>query len=104
MGALIEATRQSGGTITGIVDRLIADGLVARAHIAGDRRVVEVTLTPAGEQRARQVIDARHADMCRILERFNDSQLADFEQLLRLFTQSIQDDLARHAPQSAIEA
>ena len=104
MGALIEATRQSGGTITGIVDRLIADGLVARAHIAGDRRVVEVTLTPAGEQRARQVIDARHADMCRILERFNDSQLADFEQLLRLFTQSIQNDLARHAPQSAIEA
>src|SRR5437867_9515035 len=95
MGTLVEATRQSGGTITGIVDRLIDDGLVVRAHAVDDRRAVEVALTREGEERARRVIDARHADMCRILGRFNDSQLADFEQLLRLFTQALQDDLAR---------
>jgi DNA-binding MarR family transcriptional regulator len=93
MGTLVEATRQSGGTITGIVDRLIDDGLVARAHTAEDRRVVEVTLTPEGEERARRVIDARHKDMCRILGQFSDSQLAQFEHLLNLFTQALHDDL-----------
>ena len=95
MGALVEATRQSGGTITGIVDRLIDDGLVARSQAAEDRRAVEVTLTPAGEERARQVADARHADMCRILARFSDAQLGDLEHLLRLFTQALGEELSR---------
>src|SRR5690348_3804804 len=45
MGALVESTRQAGGTITGIVDRLIQDGLVARAQAPDDRRAVEVKLT-----------------------------------------------------------
>jgi DNA-binding MarR family transcriptional regulator len=95
MGTLVEATRQAGGTVTGIVDRLIDDGLVARSQAADDRRAVEVRLTPAGEKRARRVVDARHADMCRILERFSDHQLAEFERLLLLFTQAICDDLGR---------
>src|SRR5919201_2193407 len=42
MGTLVDATRQSGGTVTGIVDRLISDGLAARAHATDDRRAVEV--------------------------------------------------------------
>jgi MarR family transcriptional regulator, organic hydroperoxide resistance regulator len=94
MGTLVEATRQSGGTVTGIVDRLIQDGLVERAHAADDRRAVEVRLTAAGEERARRVIVARHEDMCRILARFGDGQLAEFAHLLRLFIQALHDDLA----------
>jgi len=95
MGAIVDATRQSGGTVTGIIDRLIADGLVARAPAAADRRAVEVTLTPVGEERARRVIDARHDDMCRILSRFSDAQLSEFERLLALFTQALDDEPAR---------
>src|SRR5919198_3821475 len=49
MGVLADATQQSGGTLTGIIDRLIDDGLVERVRSAGDRRVVEVALTPVGE-------------------------------------------------------
>src|SRR5262245_45558534 len=67
MGMLVEATRQSGGTVTGIIDRLIESGLVERAHAANDRRAVEVALTSAGEARARQVGLARYEDMRRIL-------------------------------------
>jgi DNA-binding MarR family transcriptional regulator len=93
MGTLVEATRQSGGTVTGIVDRLIQDGLVERAHAADDRRAVEVKLTAAGEERSRRVIAARHEDMCRILARFGDDQLAEFAHLLRLFTEALQDDV-----------
>ena len=93
MGTLVEATHQSGGTVTGIVDRLILDGLVERAHAADDRRAVEVKLTAAGEERACRVIAARHEDMYRILARFGDEQLAEFAHLLRLFTQALRDDL-----------
>lgn len=38
----------SNGNVTGLVDRLAADGLVARAAIEGDRRATRVHLTDAG--------------------------------------------------------
>jgi DNA-binding MarR family transcriptional regulator len=101
MGALAEATQQSGGTITGIVDRLIHEGLVKRVRSNGDRRVVKVALTPAGEERVRRVLDARHKDMDQILARFNDHDLEQFERLLRLFVQGVQDHLAQDAYRSS---
>src|SRR6266545_8380210 len=85
MGALADVTQQSGGTLTGIVDRLIDDGLVERVRSASDRRVIEVTLTAAGRSRVRQVLDARREDIARILARFDASQLDQFERLLKLF-------------------
>jgi DNA-binding MarR family transcriptional regulator len=104
MGTLVEATRQSGGTVTGIIDRLIDDGLVARAHAVDDRRAVEVVLTSDGEERARRVGLARHEDMRRILAHFEDGQLAEFERLLRMFTQALHDELARGDRGKTVEA
>lgn len=101
MGALAETTQQSCGTLTGIVDRLIDDGLVERVRPSGDRRVVEVALTSKGTARARQVIEARRADMYRMLARFSDNQIVEFEQLLHIFLQGLrgvleQDERATH--------
>ena len=104
MGTLVEATRQSGGTVTGIVDRLIDDGLVARAHAIDDRRAVEVALTSAGEERAQRVNVARHEDMRRLLANFDDVQLGEFERLLRMLTLALHDELARGDRSKAVEA
>ena len=41
--------RVSNGNVTGIVDRLEADGLVARRPVAGDRRAMLARLTSQGE-------------------------------------------------------
>ncbi len=41
----------SNGNVTGIIDRLVADGLVHRAAKAGDRRTSLVRLTTAGVAR-----------------------------------------------------
>jgi len=38
----------SNGNVTGIIDRLVKDGLVIRAQRAGDRRTWLVRLTPKG--------------------------------------------------------
>jgi DNA-binding MarR family transcriptional regulator len=103
MGILVGATRQSGGTVTGIVDRLFAGGLVARVPATDDRRAVEVALTAAGEERARQVGIARHADMCRILAHFDDGELAEFERLLRRFTLAVRDELTHGDGARALE-
>lgn len=38
----------SNGNVTGIVDRLVTDGLVERASVDGDRRAMRVQLTDEG--------------------------------------------------------
>ncbi len=43
----------SNGNVTGIVDRLVADGLVARSQRNGDRRTSFITLTRKGGISAR---------------------------------------------------
>ncbi|MGY6710327.1 MAG: MarR family winged helix-turn-helix transcriptional regulator [Rhizobiaceae bacterium] len=40
----------SNGNVTGIVDRLVADGYVSRAAREGDRRTSIVSLTPRGRE------------------------------------------------------
>lgn len=40
----------SGGNITGLTDRLVAEGLVARSDDPNDRRAYTVKLTAAGQQ------------------------------------------------------
>ena len=48
MSALSRFLLVSNGNVTGIVERLVADGLVERAGRAGDRRASIVRLTDAG--------------------------------------------------------
>jgi DNA-binding MarR family transcriptional regulator len=44
-----------------LVDRLVDAGLVERRSAADDRRRIELTLTPAGRRKAREVSRARQA-------------------------------------------
>jgi DNA-binding MarR family transcriptional regulator len=49
-----EAARRcwvSAGTLTGVVDSLVEEGLVTRHPDDSDRRIVRLALTPAGKQR-----------------------------------------------------
>jgi len=50
MNELSEALKVSNGNVTGIVDRLVKDGLVIRAAVPGDRRALRVKLTAAGKK------------------------------------------------------
>ncbi|MDW3223650.1 MAG: MarR family transcriptional regulator [Paracoccaceae bacterium] len=51
MSDLSGVLRVSNGNVTGIVDRLEADGLVARKSVKGDRRAMHVLLTPDGRRK-----------------------------------------------------
>lgn len=50
MSALSEQLLVSNGNVTGIVERLVQDGLVVRTSDASDRRTTFVRMTPKGEQ------------------------------------------------------
>jgi len=68
----------SNGNVTGIVDRLVAEGFVARAQRNGDRRTSFISLTPKGS--------AAFADMATAHESWVDELLGgvsvrDAEQL-----------------------
>src|SRR5512132_580923 len=50
MGELSRRLMVTGGNVTGITTALVAEGLVERRAIAGDRRARLVRLTPAGKR------------------------------------------------------
>jgi len=48
MSEISSVLRVSNGNVTGIVDRLVEDGLVARLPVEGDRRAHRIQLTDTG--------------------------------------------------------
>ena len=49
-GQLARLLHMQANTVTTIVNALTARGLISRASADGDRRAVELTVTPAGQQ------------------------------------------------------
>lgn len=50
MNELSRRMMVTGGNVTGITDQLVAEGLVERLDVAGDRRAYRVRLTPRGRK------------------------------------------------------
>lgn len=70
-------------TITGVVDRLEAKGLVTRQVSPRDRRARELTITPSGSEtltRIRPAVDAAQQQMTRGL---SSSETAELMRLMR---------------------
>jgi DNA-binding MarR family transcriptional regulator len=63
----------SNGNVTGIIDRLVSDGLVVRVSIKGDRRATLVRLTPRGA--------VEFADMARVHEGWVSELLAELDDI-----------------------
>jgi DNA-binding MarR family transcriptional regulator len=55
----------------GLVDRLVAHGLLARESAAGDRRQVYVTLTPQGDVMLERLATAHKAELRRLWPELN---------------------------------
>ena len=59
MSDLSSVLRVSNGNVTGIVDRLVIDGILVRIPVDNDRRATTVRLTKAGREQFAQMA-ARH--------------------------------------------
>lgn len=82
MGALAGQTHHSLGTMTGIVDRLVRQGLVARRSHPTDRRVVLVQLTEGGTGTLAQVEEMRQRQMDAALTKMGEPQARNLIRLL----------------------
>jgi len=81
MGALSKQLMVSNGNVTGVVDRLVKDGLVRRASPPGDRRSYLISLTDDG-RRTFSAMAARHESW--IAELFDTLDPADINALIEL--------------------
>ncbi len=91
--ALAAATLVTQGATTKRVDRLEAQGLVARRTSARDGRLREVRLTPTGVSLVDRLIGEHLANEARLLEAFTPDERATFADLLLRLT-----DAARTPP------
>lgn len=74
---------QEPQSITSLVDRLEAQGLVRRVPSRQDRRVIHVELTPTGEQRFEQIGSATAEGLAEVLSALNGRELQTFTKSLR---------------------
>lgn len=76
----------SNGNVTGIVDRLVADGLVVRSFREGDRRTSMVRLTAAGMEMFDRMARAHENWIADLLAGIDPAEAARIAKLLRSFS------------------
>ena len=72
----------TAGNLTGIVDRLHAEGLVRRAVHPADRRAFRLTLTPKGRRLVRRAQGRHHRALTALLAGVADRDLRVLRRLL----------------------
>ena len=72
----------TSGNLTGIIDRLEAEGLVRRETEATDRRMVRMTLTPLGRKRTAEMLPQHGDDVAEMLSPVPRERLALLNELL----------------------
>jgi DNA-binding MarR family transcriptional regulator len=74
MSQLAESSHQVSATMTGIVDRLVERGLVARERDPQDRRTLRVDLTLAGRELLEQVRYHKRTWLLQFLEELSPGE------------------------------
>lgn len=76
MSELSRRLMVSNGNVTGIVDRLVEDGLVIRVEVEGDRRATRVRLTSDG-RRTFEAMAMKHAQWIQqFIDPLDDEEVA----------------------------
>jgi MarR family transcriptional regulator, 2-MHQ and catechol-resistance regulon repressor len=89
---LSNATLVTKGTLTGVLDRLVAKGLIQREAVAGDRRCTKIMLTQKGDALFRKVFAAHIAHIKPFFERaLNQKEVEHLRTLLLRIRDSFQE-------------
>ena len=97
MSELSRRMMVTGGNVTGITDQLVAEGLVDRIDVEGDRRAWRVRLTPRGRKLFNEMAREHEAW---ILEAFEGLTERDIGNLHRLLGKVKDAGRSRLAPQT----
>lgn len=82
MSELSTALMVSNGNVTGIVERLVSDGLVIRVPVSGDRRAMLVRLTERGRAFFAEMASTHEGWVSSMLSSLSDDETDELFQLL----------------------
>jgi DNA-binding MarR family transcriptional regulator len=91
MGDLARRVAVTEKTVTGLVDRLERDGLVARVRDDADRRVIHVGLTSGGEALSRRLDAEVLQALTRLLGLLDAVDRRDLFRIIEKLTKSLED-------------
>jgi DNA-binding MarR family transcriptional regulator len=90
-GELADALAQESQSVTGLIDRMEAQGWVRRVRDLADRRALRVELLPAGEAVLGDAVDAINLALDAILADVNPAEAEEFLTLLRRLGQRAEE-------------
>ena len=82
MNELSRRMMVTGGSVTGITDQLVSEGLVQRWDVAGDRRAYRVQLTPAGRAQFAAMAQQHEAWIVDAFAALSEKEVATLHRLL----------------------
>ena len=82
MNELSRRMMVTGGNVTGITDQLVAEGLVDRVDVEGDRRAYRVRLTPKGRRIFNDMAQQHEAWIVDAFAGLNERDIATLHRLL----------------------
>src|SRR5688500_11735725 len=82
MNELSRRMMVTGGNVTGITDQLVAEGLVDRVDVAGDRRAYRVRLTPKGRKLFHEMASQHESWIVDAFAGLSDKDIATLHKLL----------------------
>jgi DNA-binding MarR family transcriptional regulator len=82
MSDLAEFLQTSRPAATGIIDRLVAQGLVKRQKDMHDRRVVRIELSPQGSSIAQDILKQRHRALVHVFGKISPSDRTQYLHIL----------------------
>ena len=91
MNELSRRMMVTGGNVTGITDQLVAEGLVERMEVDGDRRAYRVRLTPRGHTVFGEMARQHEAWIVAAFEALSPREVESLYKLLGKVKQSQQD-------------
>ena len=82
MSELSRRMMVTGGNVTGITDQLVAEGLVDRIDVEGDRRAWRVRLTPRGRKLFNEMAREHEAWILEAFDGLTERDVANLHRLL----------------------
>jgi DNA-binding MarR family transcriptional regulator len=82
MNELSRRMMVTGGNVTGITDQLVAEGLVERVDVEGDRRAYRVRLTPKGRKAFHEMARQHESWIVEAFDCLSEKDIATLHRLL----------------------
>jgi DNA-binding MarR family transcriptional regulator len=82
MNELSRRMMVTGGNVTGVTDQLVAEGLVDRVDVEGDRRAYRVRLTPKGRKLFHEMAHQHERWIVDAFSTLTDKEVATLHKLL----------------------